>query len=189
MSSNNQDNGATMGLAIVIAGIALLAIVVYAAACFLALLLTIASICAWNKPRRILGETFYPHEARAFVGAGIVGAIGVPVFAKFCEIIFDTRVPDDYWFYLVTGGYSFVSIGYTMHLASEQERQKASKIIDGDIEWIVGPSPLQPEPEAQPEPFRFASWDDEDGTEKSENNGPCQGCAYNADGNTRSWRE
>lgn len=161
--SNNQTSPETIGLAIVIAVVGLMAIVFYAIACFLALVLTLLCFWAWNKPRTLFGETLLPEEARAFVGAGVFGAFVAPLFVLFCELLFDFKTDDQSWFYIITGGYAFTSLGMGMHQASEAEKRKAASVIDADL-FFVPPPPLQPDLDA--EPFRFADWDDENAVEK-----------------------
>lgn len=173
MSNNNNDNGALIGVAFLIAALGFVAIAMYAIACFVAFALTLLSILAWNRPIRLFGETLCtPLEARIFIGSGMAGAIAVPVFALFCSAIFDLRIDDDWWFYLITGGYSLGSLMIMTQLAKAYPDGLPSEAEGPTIGHIPEPPRL---PAPPPAPFQYASWDDEVGPESQRPE--CAGCA------------
>jgi hypothetical protein len=111
MSSNN-DNGETMGFAVVVAVFAFIGFFVYAVLAFLAIILTVIAICAWNSPLTLGKTTVQPSDARAFIGRGIVGAIGLPVFVGFCEMLFEIKIDwEQFGGHFMLGGYVLGSIG------------------------------------------------------------------------------
>ncbi len=73
--SSKDDNGAAMGFAVVVAGVVMLAYLVFALAVLVVFVLTILAFIAWNNPLTIGNKTIYPHEARRFVAGGAFGAI------------------------------------------------------------------------------------------------------------------
>lgn len=158
MSNNNDNSGAIFGLAMICAAFWFLAIAAYAIACFIAAILTILSIVAWHRTVRIGSFVFHPHEARQFVLCGVIGAIGLPVFVILCTALFDFAVRDEWWFYIVTGGYAFGAIGLSILLQENGER--IIEPLEGDS--ILPPPPAPQLPPARPEPFHYASWDDEE---------------------------
>lgn len=181
MSNNNNDNSAAMGLGLIGAAFVFMAIFIYAVAVFLAIVLTILSIFAWQRPVRAFGKTLCtPLEARIFIGSGILGAVGVFLFAVLCTILFDVQIKDDWWFYIITGGYSFVSILVMMNLGE--------KYPDGlpDDPHYFGPViehnptslPQLPQPSASA-PFEYASWDDEQVLDGPGSKAECKGCWLN----------
>lgn len=165
MSQNNDNSGAAMGIAFVLAGLPCIALVIFAVLAFLALVLTIVAICAWNNPVRLFGQTLYPSEARAFVGRGLVGTFLLPAFIVFCEVMFEVRFPwDIYGQYVLMGGYTLGSVGIEIMMAEEGGTSSTVEIYDPPA---APPSRLPEPPRALPgpeskEPFRYASWDDED---------------------------
>lgn len=180
MSSNNNGNGEMMGLALVMGFMAALAVFIYALACFAACIFTTAALLAWDKPLRLFGETVCtPEEARLFVGSGIIGAIGVPAFALFCCVLFNAAIPADWWFFLITGGYSFVSLMVLNHLPErQQESDNDGTLIKHDPVPAAAPARRWgeiPPPAPEAAPFRYASWDDK--AEAEEEISPdCRAC-------------
>lgn len=175
MASNN-DNGEMFGFAVVVAVLAFIGFFLYAVLAFLAIVLTVIAILAWNKPLTLGKTTVQPADARAFVGRGILGAIALPVFAAFCELLFDFRIEwEEYGGHIVLGGYILGSIGLEM-MEGEETPQP------GVPEYLPPQAPRQAAPE-QP-PFRFATWDDE-ADEASDTDDPCRGCAHHDDATRR----
>jgi len=160
MSNNNgNDGGAAMGLALVFAVIYFIGIIAYTIACFLAVICTVIALCAWDKPLRLFGEHICgPLEARIFIGTGLAGAVAVPAFALFCSLLLDFPIKDEWWFYLVTAGYSippFIVIGKLAELHPNG--------LPGDTGAVVEhvPNPSVPSLPPAPKSFDYASWDDE----------------------------
>lgn len=178
MSSNNNDNGgAFLGIAFVCAALWFMMIAAYAIACFFAVIFTILSFIAWHRPLRLGKLALHPHEARRFVGCGIVGAIGLPAFVIFCTILFERDVPDEWWFYIVTGGYAFGSIGLSMMLEGDDDDAEIVEPADTGPHLPAAPSVLQlPAPPQQP--FAYASWEDEAPATETGGNDGCEGCAF-----------
>lgn len=69
----------------------------------------------------------------------------------------------DYIIYLIVGGYSFGSVGLCLMEAQEQQKaEQAARMME--IRQQIKP-PVQTQkvlPRPQAEPFRFASWDDDE---------------------------
>lgn len=161
MSSKNDEN---LGLVLAIAVIGMIAAAMFAIIAFIAFGLTILSFFAWSKPLR-LGDsvTITPEEAHAFVWRGVLGAILLPVFATFACVLFGARMDDVYWFYLIVGGYSLGSVGVCMMEAQEQQNaEEAARMIEMYQQAKPQAQPRKALPRPEAEPFRFASWDDEE---------------------------
>jgi hypothetical protein len=163
MSQNNNDNsGLAVGIAFIGAAAAVMLLVIFAAACFLAFVLTLIAFYAWNEPRVILGEVFDPQEARAFVYRGLAGAVLLPVFLLFCVILFNVYIIPEAWQWSMVAGYVGGSLGIEILIqqAREEQRQAAS------VEIIPPQMPQRPPPPrglpSNRPPFEYASWDDED---------------------------
>jgi hypothetical protein len=154
--SNRNDENAAMGVAVAAIGFAFMFF--FALLAFAALVWTILSIFAWNKPLKLGPIDIQPHEARRFVGRGIVGMAIIPAFAIFCVMLFDLRIDWSFWWsYLLIGGYTAGSVGIEI-------------LADDDDETIVAtpatpPSPMITRPQRymdmrEPPSHRFAKWDD-----------------------------
>lgn len=157
MASKNDDGGAAMAVGLMAAGAFIMAMVVYAVICFLALFCTVLSLLALTLDRPIPlwgGNAVTPDEGRIFLISGLAGAIGVPFFALMCAWLLNTRVDPFWWFYLVTGGYSVVSIGVAAYLAENEPAASPQTFR------IIEHSAPAPAVSAPAEPFRFATWDD-----------------------------
>ncbi|MBN9033804.1 MAG: hypothetical protein BGO05_21405 [Rhizobiales bacterium 63-7] len=162
MSSNNNDNGAGMAVAIVCALIGAAAIFLFAILAFVAFVLTILAIFAWNSPVTLGKWTLHPHEARAFVGRGILGAVLVPTFVLFVQVVFTIPVEWQYLNYMLLIGYVLGSIGIEIMMADQEgtSTPPATTYIPPAPQL---PAPPKPSPQtSEAEPFRFASWDDEE---------------------------
>lgn len=181
MASNN-DNGEMFGFAVVIAVLAVVGLFLYAVLAFLAVVLTIIAILAWNNPLKLGKTTVQPADARAFVGRGILGAIALPVFLTFCELLFDFRIDwEELGGHIVLGGYILGSIGLEM-MEGEETPQPVMPEYLPPVVPIAPPQPARPAPEQKP--FRFAAWDDET-DEASDKDNPCRGCAHHEDAEPR----
>jgi hypothetical protein len=161
MSNNNNDNaGMSVAFGLIVAAFAAMAVMVYFIAIFAAFVLTIISLFAWNSPVTIGRWTVRPHEARDFVKRGLAGAVLLPVFAIFLVLVFGSRINDDAFIHIIMGGYLLGSLGVEYLRAQEQNGAAPHQTIIPPSQQIA-PPPRAPEPPAQP--FRFASWNDEDG--------------------------
>jgi len=174
MSTNNDTNGAAMGLGLIIVALAFIAFAAYAIACFIAGIFTVFSLLALKRPLKLWGDhKVDPAEARIFLISGIVGAIAVPLFAEFCAFLADAAVPPEWGFYLVTGGYAFISLGVLAYLEENEPQMLHPDSFGPVIDHVADPAPLIATPPAPP--FAYASWDDE--SEDSRSAKPeCQGC-------------
>jgi hypothetical protein len=161
MSSNNNENSAIAGaIALVVAGIYLLAIFALMALIFVSLVLTILCFFAWNSPVTLGKWTLEPDEARGFVYRGLAGACLLPAFVVFLGVFFGVQINDDYALHTVLIGYALGSIGIDILVALNSSEAAPPH------QTIIPPSQrlAPPQEETPPRvPFRFASWDDEDG--------------------------
>ncbi|WAP67699.1 hypothetical protein [Jiella pelagia] len=170
-SNNNQDGGMAFALALVGAGLALIGIFLFAVLAFLAVIMTILALCAWMRPLKLGSITIKPRDARLFIYRGLAGAILVPAFVVFSAILIDFRIDPDWWFYMVIGGYVLGSVGIAILEETSEDEEEA------DIVPVPAPRALEPParvrlegrepvrmkgPARSAEPFRFASWDDEE---------------------------
>ena len=160
MASQNDNSGAAMGIAFVFAILGVMAIFVYALLAFVALVFTILCVIAWNNTLTIGKLSLHPQEARAFVLRGILGAGLVPAFAVFVAMMFEIQIDPDFWPHLFIGGYALGSVGVEM--VKDHDDQTITT-----AEYHVQPPrttlPPRDVPQLPPsEPFRFASWDDEE---------------------------
>lgn len=166
---SNQNNNDHSGVAMVIAfiGATMMVLVAFfaALAAFAALVFTIIALCAWNHPIRVLGDTLYPAEARAFVKRGLLGAVLLPCFVIFCAILFDFRIEQNAWAFLMLGGYTLGSLGIEIMMADARQETAANTTY-----FPPQPAAPQPPPHVPPrwsgqphEHFTFADWNDEEG--------------------------
>lgn len=159
-SRNNETDGAIFTISIALTVAFIMFALIYALLLFGALLLTIWAVCAWNDPVTVFGQTMEPHEARAFIGRGILGAVALPVFVAFCAVLFKLDVKDAYWVHFMLGGYAVGSLGIEILIAQEKEKRAAQ------VEFLPPPINVTPPTPTvvrqQPaQPFTFATWDDE----------------------------
>lgn len=160
MSQNNNDNaGMAMAFGLVVAVIATMAIMLYFAAVFLAFVLTIISLFAWNTPVTIGKWSVMPSEARSFVKRGLAGALLLPAFVIFLVLVFGIHVKDDAVIHIVIFGYLLGSLGVDYLMAQDQSANAPRQMMIPPGQQIAPTQEYEP-PRA---PFRFASWDDEDG--------------------------
>lgn len=161
MSSRN-DEAQGMAVALGLIGVAFVfaAMIIFAVAAFLALIMTFVAFYAWDKPRKVSGEAIYPHEARAFVYGGVAGTFLLPVFAVFAALLFKFTIPEHIWPYLFVGGYVAGSIG----IAYLQEQAKTQGAHFNPPADVTPPVPSSPPAKlgAPSQPFEYASWDDEE---------------------------
>lgn len=163
MSQNNAKDELSM-IAVVFAFIGamamMLVLLVFAVLAFLALVLTLVCFFAWNSPVTIGKWTLVPDVARGFVYRGLIGAVLLFAFAVFAAVMFGIRIEDQAVPYILLAGYTLGSVGLEIIWAEEQAEVPASRTVIPPNQQIA-PPPQVPQPPARP--FRFASWDDEDG--------------------------
>ncbi|SMH30285.1 hypothetical protein [Mesorhizobium australicum] len=155
MSSKSNDENAAIG--VVVAVIAFAALFFFALLAFAALVFTVLALLAWKKPLRLGRFVITPDEAHAFVGRGLIGMALAPTFWAFCCILFGLPFEADYLGYLLIGGYTLGSVGIEILTADDEPPAAAPDHT---------PPPALPTPAdkapAPTEPFRFATWDDEE---------------------------
>jgi hypothetical protein len=161
MSSRNDNSEAGFALAMVGAGFVIVGAILFALAAFVALILTILCIFAWSKPLKLGNMIIEPWEARAFVGGGVAGMWLLPVFALFCEVLFQFGIADCAWTYLFLGGYVAGAFGSLWFVTEQSEQQQAA--ANTEVVTLPEPRPTPLVIDQQPaQPYRFASWDDEE---------------------------
>lgn len=151
MSRNDE----TASLALVIVAVGVVGMFLFAAAAFIAVLATIVAIFAWNRPRRIVGHTITPREARLFIFGGIAGAVLIPVFFAFTEHLLGLHFNWTYWPHFVLGGYT---AGSLCSLAGDEDQAEPVATLPPSAQ-IAPPSPPAPPVRAS---FEFAEWDDKE---------------------------
>lgn len=171
---NDKDNGAMLGFALIITMATFLFAFVFVIITFLSIIMTGVCILAWNKPVTLFGQTITPQEAHEFVARGLLGAALAPCFALFASGLFGFQIRQDYWVFIVLGGYALGSlvIEYHMEKAKAEAAQQAAAMQallppeqpSQPVRTIDARASIAPvsEKQAQPEPFRFATWDDEE---------------------------
>lgn len=163
MSQNNNDESTMIAMGLAFIGVAAMALAFVFAAiiAFAAFLFTILAILAWSKPLRLGRLVIEPEEAQAFVYRGLIGAVSVPAFLLFCAIVFDLRIEWNYLFHFMLAGYVLGSVGVEIAMAEENGSSRA--VHPQQSHQVLPPQPAQRAlPPAAREPFRYASWDDEE---------------------------
>ncbi len=160
--NNNEGAGLAVALGFIVAGVMMIGLFIFAMACFVSFVMTIACLFAWNRPIVIRGELWLaPDEARFFVYRGLAGAILVPAFAVFCVLVFDVFIRADAISYLVIGGYVAGSLGIEILIQQEREQREAANIEIIPPQMPVRSAPPRQVGQQRP-PFEYASWDDEE---------------------------
>lgn len=163
MSQNNAKDELT-AIAIVFAFIGgmvmVAAIFFFALFAFIALVMTCICFFAWNSPLTIGTWTLGPDEARGFVYRGLIGAFLLAAFAVFVAVMFQIRITDEAVPYILLIGYTLGSLGLEIAMAQDADQPAPpNQTIIPPGQQIAPPQDYTP-PRV---PFRFASWDDEDG--------------------------
>lgn len=158
-----QKNDDTTGVAIVIGGIAavaaFIAMIVFAVAVFLSLIFTVLCVFAWNSPLQLGRNQITPEEARAFIWRGIVGAVLAPAFVGFCALLFGGTIDVGYWPYFILGGYAGGSLGVQILMVAAADEQGTPTYSPPPQ---IAPKPQRLLSPPASEPFRYASWNDEE---------------------------
>ncbi|EJJ27301.1 hypothetical protein [Rhizobium sp. CF142] len=160
MSSNNNDNNGAVGAVIlVLAGLYVLGIFVFAFLIFITFVTTFLAILAWRKPLTIGKWTLAPEEARAFVWRGICCVLLTPAFLLLVNIALNVTIQLDFTTALI--GYMFGSLGIEMLISHDKDRNAPPAPHTPPEPQLPAP-PRQSLPRQKPESFRFARWDDEE---------------------------
>ena len=155
---DNENQGMLFG-----AGLAIMAALIFAIMAFIAIILTVLALFAWNRPLRIGSLVVQPDEARSFVYRGLIGAVVLPAFIAFATALYGVAVDwDSYLFHILLLGYVGGSLGLEMLFADAQPPHAEGEIIHPPIERQITPPRPQQLPPPQSPPFRFASWDDDE---------------------------
>lgn len=162
MSQNNaKDEITALAMIFAFAGAMMMFMVVLAFAllAFVALVLTVVCLFAWTSPLTLGTWTLMPHEARAFVYRGLIGAVLAAALSVFMAILFNFWIEDHAVPYILLTGYTLGSLGVEILNAQNASDAPGQTVLPP--EQHIAPPPQAYQPPAQP--FRFASWDDEDG--------------------------
>jgi hypothetical protein len=166
MSSKNDDTSGLAFMIAIVGGAAIcLAVFIVMALTFLAFVLTIFALVAWNERLQIGNTVIEPWEARAFVKRGLLGAFLLPFFLAFMDIVFGAAINWQHWFYFMLFGYVAGSVGIEILIAQENQEAATPLYQPPFQQSMVAPPPAPqalPAPAKPAEPFRFASWDDEE---------------------------
>lgn len=157
---NDETKGMIMVIAFIAAALYALAVMAFIVMAFVSLALTCVCLFAWSSPLTIGTWTLDPKEARSFVYRGLIGSLVFAALAVFGAIMFNVWIKDEHAPYILLAGYTLGSLGIEILMA--QDNQQAAP----PNQTIIPPSQqiAPPQQHEQPrKPFRFASWDDEDG--------------------------
>lgn len=174
MSSKNNDE--MTGIVMVFALIGAMVYAVVLAVGFLVILgiavvtlvFTILSLIAWNRPVRAFGQVIMPEEARRFIKRGLHGLWMFPYALGLLDYFTSLQINWDYlWVYLFIG-YAMGSVGVECIPTHDENGQPLIEILPPDYQpprqEVLPPPARESRPTLEPElePFRFASWDDEE---------------------------
>jgi hypothetical protein len=170
-SRNDETSGMIFVVAIIGAAAYAFIFLVFMIAAFVTFVLTLLCLHAWFKPRAIRNVILMPEEARSFIKRGLLGALMLPAFAVFLEIIFDLRINADVLPYLAALGYMGGSLGIEILMAEEEA---SPPVVNAPRQHVLAPSrpverivlapPRQRKQSGERHPsFDYATWDDEEG--------------------------
>lgn len=164
MSSNNNDNTAGAGLAILVGIFAFFALFLFAVAAFITFFLTILCVVACFKPFSIGKWQLTSEDASWFLMRGVMGMWLVPSFVYFCDVAFDIGIVWDYLPHMFCFGYVAGSLGWELLMADSNAAQPQAEVLPPAQQITHQPIQAQPSPwqRQQPEQFGYASWDDEE---------------------------
>jgi hypothetical protein len=163
MSSRNDE---TSAYAAVFAFIAFVAMFMFAAVVFLALIYTILALFDWLMPGKEKPLVFEPEAAREFIERGLTGAVLLPLFVAFSSWFLDFEFRQEGLLYLVAGGYAYGSLGVEWLTDEEEEKPAAPPSLPQAPAKPPLKAPVKAPPQKQLSgpnvvPFKFADWDDE----------------------------
>jgi hypothetical protein len=161
MSNNNNDNTAGAGLAILGAGLLIIAVALFAVFAFVTAILSVLCLIAIWKPITIRNWTLGRDEALDFLFRGCIGAWLVPAFVLFCDGVFTIGVDWDYLLHMMGVGYVLGSLGWEVITANSNTSAPSQQVDVLPPSQQIAPPP-SPWARQEPEAFRYASWDDEE---------------------------
>ncbi|MGO4134636.1 hypothetical protein ACEQ6A_08755 [Rhizobium brockwellii] len=154
MASNNDNN---TELAMGLAALTFIGIFFFALLIIVTFVLTLVAFYCWNEPRKFGKTTITPRLARGFVYGGLAGAVLLPVSFALADIFFNLRLDwDSLAIYFVVGGY----IAGAFIVDDILDEGEAVQEIVVPMQSLPQ-QPNTPTPRSD-QPYRFASWDDEE---------------------------
>lgn len=164
MSNNNDNSGGIMIFAFVAAIAYFVFLFVAALAGFITIIFTILSLFAWHRELRLGKLILTPQEARGFIGRGILGTFLTPLFVLFCEFLFEFQFNwDEFGGYVFFAGYVLGSLGVGMLMEKAAEEEQQRQAMHHPVQTFTPPPVQRGLPAPPKEPFRYASWDDDEG--------------------------
>jgi hypothetical protein len=160
MSGNKNSEEAT-GLAILFVLGAFFAIGVWIFLAVVTAIMSLIALVACFHPLRIGGEVISRKDGYFFLLRGVIGWFAFPFIVLSIAPMFDIGIERDWIVYIMMTGYMIGSTGmeYVLYKMSEGAQQEAAAPVQT---YSPPPSRSLPSPPGQPEPFRYASWDDEE---------------------------
>lgn len=161
MSGNNDSNNST-GAAMVLALCAFLAIGFWIVAAIITAILTLIAIVGCFCPIRLGSDVIQPKEARWFLFRGTIGWFAFPAVIIYAAPHLDIRIQQDWIIYMAMTGYMIGSTGveYFLLKAGAYDQPEIYAPVQAHS---APPAPSLPAlPSQSEEPFRYASWDDEE---------------------------
>jgi len=158
---NDQTSAMYTGIALVIGVIMIAGLVFFAIAAFTALVLTVLSLIAWNRPLNLGFITLEPPVAHAIVYSGLAGAVLTPPGALFFAYLFDFTIDPEAWPYLLIGGYTggFLTL---VSIANDYARDNEPARHDPPAPPPKAITPPPQAPRTPTRPFDFADWNDDE---------------------------
>lgn len=158
MSSNNNSeaNGIAMAFALIGAALIFLGIFIYFALAAFTFVLSVFCLFTLTKPRKFGKSTVTPDVARWFLIRGVIGWFAFPLVVSVVVQTMDWRISSDWTIHFMVAGYIIGALGGELILEMIDAQNEQNDAAD-----VVAPPapPMLPPP--QPEPFTFASWEDE----------------------------
>lgn len=181
-NNNDSDDGAMMAVYMVGGIICAMASVIVIGVTFLCFVLTIMSLLSLWSPFTFGNKVLlWPHQAHAFLWFGFLGMIGIPCFAVIAALLggHGHRITWDAIETLVLIGWVGASMSYIFFADHNNAPEMLELRRQAELEnqpppmKEINPPAFGPDvPEIKfrgtlpapkkPDPFRFASWDDEE---------------------------
>lgn len=163
--SGNKNSDYTAGLAIVFVLAAFFAIGVWIFLAVVTAFLSLIALAACFHPLRIGGEVISRKDGYFFLLRGVIGWFAFPFIVISVAPMFDIGIEHDWIVYIMMTGYMIGSTGieYLLFKMSEGAEQETAAPVQT---YSPPPSRSLSSPPNQPEPFRYASWDDEEETRR-----------------------
>ena len=163
-SNNNEASTVGAGLAIIGAGFAILAIFLFAVFAFVAVILSALCLIALFTPVKLGKWTLERDEALNFLFRGCIGSWLVPGFVLFCDVIFSIGVDWSYLLHMMGVGYVLGSLGWELLTADSNAAEQQAEVLPPAHQITHQSNNPRPSPwqQQEEEPFRYASWDDDE---------------------------